>query len=133
MEWCVVITIYVSITIDQDSQHQMEVVDTGPVQHLGVETHISFLTGDVEWCVLIFTFDIYVGITIDKDRQGPRVVVDTGPVHCSPSMLILPIGIGHLPQQTDHLLCRAMSSMIHLPIQGTVAIVEINNIIVISL
>ena len=27
------------ITIDQDSQHQMAVVDTGPVQHLGVERH----------------------------------------------------------------------------------------------
>ena len=88
-------------------------------------------TGEVEWCVLIFILDIYVGMfTIDKDSQYLMVVVDTGPMQCSPSILILilPIWIGPLPQQTDHLLCMAMiSSIIHLLIQRMVAIVEINN------
>ena len=116
------------ITIDQDSQHQMAVVDTGPVQHLGVETHISFLTGDVEWCVLITILDIYVGITIDKDRQYLMAVVGTGPMKCSPSRRTLPIGIAPLPRQTDHLLCMAIiGGPIHLLIQRKAAIVEINN------
>ena len=88
----------------------------------------SIPTGDVEWCVLSSILDIYVGITIDKDRQYLMAVVDTGPMKCSPSIHILPIWIGPLPQQTDHLLCMAFtSSPIHLLIQRIAAIVEINN------
>ena len=72
--------------------------------------------------------DIYVGITIDKDSQYLMVVVDTGRMQCSQSILILPIWIGPLPQQTDHLLCTAMiGSPKQLLIQRIVAIVEINN------
>ena len=86
-------------------------------------------TGDVEWCVLINILDIYVGMfTIDKDKQYLRAVVDTGHMKCSPSTHILPIWIGPLPQQTNHLLCKVFtSSAKHLLIQRKVAIVEINN------
>ena len=89
----------------------------------------SFPTGVVEWCVLIFILDIYVSMfTIYHDSQHLMVVVETGHMQCSPSIHILPIWIGPLPQQTDHLLCTAFkSSTMHLLIQRTVAIVEINN------